>query len=114
MCRLELRTFGINVISVVPGAIRSNLGNSSLTKYSKLPEWKFYKPFEAAIRARTDVSQGPRSTPTEEFARKTVAAVLKKNPPAWFSYGQLSMILSVLYYAPLFLRDYFYRLALKC
>lgn len=111
---MELRTFGISVISVAPGAVRSNLGNSSEATYDEMPEWKFYKTFEASIRARTVISQGPKATPSEEFAKKTVAAVLKKEPPAWFSYGQLSTILAIFYYLPLSIRDYIYRLALKC
>ncbi|XP_074587507.1 short-chain dehydrogenase RED1-like [Curcuma longa] len=112
--RLELRTFGISVISVAPGAVRSNLGNSSEATYNEMPEWKFYKTFGASIRARTVISQGPKATPSEEFAKKTVAAVLKKEPPAWFSYGQLSTTLAIFYYLPLSIRDYIYRWALKC
>ncbi|XP_072990583.1 short-chain dehydrogenase RED1 [Typha latifolia] len=111
--RLELHSFNISVINVVPGAVKSNLGNTSLANYNRMAEWKFYKPFEASIRSRTNISQGPKATPAEEFAKKTVALVLKKNPPAWFSYGQLSTILAILYYLPLAIRDYFYRLALK-
>ncbi|KAJ4752853.1 NAD(P)-binding Rossmann-fold superfamily protein [Rhynchospora pubera] len=112
--RLELRSFGISVTTVAPGAISSNLGHSSLQTYDKIADWKFYKEFESTIRARTDISQGPKSTPAHVFAKKMVASVLNKNPPRWFSYGRFSTILAILYYLPLSIRDYFYRLVFKC
>lgn len=112
--RLELRSFGISVTTVAPGAITSNIGNSSLERYNKIADWKYYKEFDSALRDRTDISQGPKSTAADVFAKKTVASVLKRNPPSWFSYGQFSTILGILYYLPLFIRDYFYRLVMKC
>ncbi|OEL19176.1 NADPH-dependent 1-acyldihydroxyacetone phosphate reductase [Dichanthelium oligosanthes] len=111
--RVELRSFGINVMIVAPGGTKSNLGNKSAAKYDQMQEWKYYKEYEKSLRARTDVSQGPGSTPAEELAKKVVASALKKNPPAWFAYGQFTAILTTLYYTPLWFRDYFYRLVMK-
>ncbi|KGN48779.1 short-chain dehydrogenase RED1 [Cucumis sativus] len=103
--RMELKPFGIDVINVVPGAIKSNIGNSAIANFNQMPELKLFKPFEAAMLARANASQGSNATPTAEFAEKTVAAVLKTKPSPWFSYGSYSTLMAVMYHLPIFLKD---------
>ncbi|KAM7520376.1 hypothetical protein LguiB_019338 [Lonicera macranthoides] len=59
--RLELRPFSINVVVVVPGAIRSNIGKDSTERLANC-EWKLYKEFEEAIAERARASQGGKAT----------------------------------------------------
>nr|VDD18767.1 unnamed protein product [Brassica oleracea] len=104
--RLELQPFGIDVIDVVPGGIRSNLSNSAVAVFKKWPELKLYKPYEEAIIERAFFFQRRKPTPTETFAKDTVAAVLKKNPPAWFSSGRYSTFMAIMYHMPIWYKDF--------
>jgi len=103
--RVELKPFGIDVITVAPGAINSNIGTNCSIMYKNNPEWRFYKPFEKAIYESAVFSQQPGNTSTEVFANKTVDAILRRKPPAWFSYGKYCTLSAILYYLPVWLRD---------
>lgn len=111
--RVELRNFGINVMIIAPGGTKSNIGSNSANKYDQINDWRYYKKYEKSLRARTDISQSAGCVPAEDLAQRVVKLVLKKNPPAWFAYGQFTAILTILYYAPLWFRDYFYKKVMK-
>lgn len=110
---MELSHFGIEVINVVPGAVKSNIGKSAVASYNRMPEWKLYKQFEAAIRKRASFSQRTSSTPTDVFAKDTVKVILKKNPPAWFSSGHYSAVVGIMHHLPIFVKDFVIRKAME-
>ncbi|XP_028548859.1 uncharacterized protein LOC110097320 [Dendrobium catenatum] len=79
---------------MVPRAIRSNIGNSSLSSYDCMPEWKFYKPFVKAIKARADFSQTAQSTLANEFAKEAVADILWVKNVLLRVYSEFLIVLS--------------------
>ncbi|XP_058781526.1 short-chain dehydrogenase RED1-like [Vicia villosa] len=111
--RLELGHFGIDVVNVVCGNVKSNIVKSVLSTHDSLPEWKLFRPFEAGFRERLVRSMSSKSTPADEFAKHTVAAVLRKKPPAWFSYGQYTTVMAIMYHLPLCVRDFLFKKDMK-
>ncbi len=75
--RLELAPFGIEVMTVLPGAIASDFGNNASAAIT-LNEDSWFKPWEKAVRARARASQNASSTPAAEFAQELLGYV--KNP----------------------------------
>jgi len=90
--RMELAPFGIHVILVQPGAIKSSMGDNAsanatvdgLGPYAKLAD---------RIEARARLSQEGKPTPAEEFAVHVVKAALADKPPALVRAGASSWIL---------------------
>jgi NAD(P)-dependent dehydrogenase (short-subunit alcohol dehydrogenase family) len=79
--RIELSPFGIRVITVQPGAIRSHFGaTASRLLSATLKKNSLYLPIKKAIDDRAMASQ-VNPTPTDEFARLVVEKIMRKNPP---------------------------------
>lgn len=76
--RMELAPFGIHVVSIQPGGIRSSFGEHAEAAI-RLPEHSLYRPVEGGVRARAQAGQQD-ATPAEDFAA-TVAGALLRNPP---------------------------------
>ncbi|KAF6159709.1 hypothetical protein GIB67_029967 [Kingdonia uniflora] len=106
--RLELRPFGIQVLLVIPGAVRSNIGNAGLKKVAD-KEWKLYSEFKEAIAERANASQTDKSTEATLFAKHVAKKVLSSSPPREIVFGHMTTLFVLLYWSPLWFRDYFFR-----
>jgi NAD(P)-dependent dehydrogenase (short-subunit alcohol dehydrogenase family) len=94
--RLELRPFGIDVVSVEPGRVRSDISKNArvdLASYER--EASLYRPWVEGIRRRHGASQvGP--TDTIEFAEKVARAITRTRAPRVVRYGKGSLMLPLL------------------
>ncbi|MBL4798179.1 MAG: SDR family oxidoreductase [Oleispira sp.] len=93
--RMELKPFGIDVITVQPGAIESKFGDNSLANVlSRITPESLFAPLKDAIKARATASQD-NPTPTSEFA-KTLVAQLSSKPKSVIRIGNGSFALPLL------------------
>jgi len=84
--RMELKPFGIDVITVQPGGIRSNLSDNAdkgLERFRKTP----YAPITDFIVDRAHMSQ-QGATPTDVFARQLVDKLVKSKTPRIIRIGK--------------------------
>ncbi|CAK9184124.1 unnamed protein product [Ilex paraguariensis] len=110
--RVELRPFGINIVLVVPGSVRSNFGSNSTEKLENY-DWKLYKDFKEAIAERARASQGGKATDAAVFARHVVKKVLSPRPPKQIILGHMTGLFAILSWSPLWARDLFFSTRFK-
>jgi len=104
--RLELAPFNIAVLTVDPGAIKSEISAKSNFDESFYLTKSLYKVIGDYVNGRARESQ-KNPTPTQEFADKTVSYILQSSPSSHFSYGRSSgLIRFVAYWLPYWLRDF--------
>ncbi len=90
--RMELKPFGVNVITVTPGAIVSNFGeNAALVSEKLFPGNSLYEKYREKVLERARLSQ-QNATPVEDFAKKLAEKILSPKPPANFRYGKMSFL----------------------
>jgi NAD(P)-dependent dehydrogenase (short-subunit alcohol dehydrogenase family) len=88
--RLELKPFGIDVVTVQPGAITSNFGQAgeaSLSGWDTTRSW--YGLLESQIKARASLSQADGMS-AQEFADHIVNRVTQASPPPRIRLGPKS------------------------
>jgi NAD(P)-dependent dehydrogenase (short-subunit alcohol dehydrogenase family) len=92
--RMELAPFGIRVVTIQPGGVRSAFGDHA-EEAIRLPEDSVYRPVEAGIKARAQAGQ-QGATPVQEFIQPVVNALLRPSPPAIIRGGKNSVRLPLL------------------
>ncbi|MBF0396875.1 MAG: SDR family NAD(P)-dependent oxidoreductase, partial [Desulfobacterales bacterium] len=88
--RMELKPFGVEVLTIQPGAIKSNFGDrgsKDIEKYSR--ETSIYNKYYSGIQNRVNSSQDT-PTPAEEFAQLAADYILSQNPTPVKRIGNLS------------------------
>ncbi len=93
--RIELKPFGIQVITVQPGAIQSNFGKTAAETLAFDKEHSFYAPVADFVNKRAIISQEGATT-SEEFAARLLKHLLKKNPKPIIRIGKSSTLYSLM------------------
>ncbi|CAN6339148.1 unnamed protein product [Urochloa humidicola] len=108
--RLELRPFGVHVVKVVPGAVRSSLGhaNKAALAGGGQGEWRMYREFAAAIEERAAASQSGKATDAAVFARHVARKVMSARPPREIVFGHMTLLFAALAASPAWVRDAFF------
>ncbi|CAM8992756.1 unnamed protein product [Rhodiola kirilowii] len=106
--RIELKPFGIDVVLVVPGSVKSNFGSAATEKLGA-QDWKMYRDFKEAIAERARASQGSKATNATVFARHIVKKVLSPRPPKHIVFGHMTGLMIALSWSPISIRDAFFK-----
>lgn len=83
---MELRPFGIKVMLVAPGGVKSNISKNQALTF-KLPPTSHYTEYEDRLIERMNLAANKDSMPTDAFAREVVANALATSPPPYISLG---------------------------
>lgn len=102
--RMELAPFGIEVVTVQPGAVATGFSRTAAAGIERYREGSLYSPVYDAIETRARFSEH-RSVCVETFARRLVAEVTRQRPPHTFRLGSGSRLLPFLARLPVRLRD---------
>lgn len=94
LASMELAPFGIEVVTIQPGGVRSAFGDHAETAI-RLPVDSVYRPVEKWIRARAQAGQRG-ATPVESFVVPVVDSLLREAPPAIIRGGKNSVRLPLM------------------
>ncbi|KAJ2063456.1 hypothetical protein GGI17_001672 [Coemansia sp. S146] len=103
--RMELAPFGVSVVVVAPGRIKSNIVNN-YTEALLDDNNTRYATVRSAIEKAAMFSQTECATPANQFASVVVPRLLHRSPSAYITYGDASSSIWCMYYVPPVILDY--------
>jgi NAD(P)-dependent dehydrogenase (short-subunit alcohol dehydrogenase family) len=98
--RFEVKGFGVDVVLIEPGLIRSNFSEAAVSAMASTPEGEVYAPFHEAVAKATKESyeKGPLSKlagSTEDVAKVIAKALAAKHPkPRYTVSGSATLLLT--------------------
>jgi short-subunit dehydrogenase len=94
--RMELKPFGIKVVTIQPGGIVTDFGkNCEKTVRNNLKPGSWYAGIEKFIYSRANTSQ-EIATPVGVFVKKLIPKIIQQNPPTLIRLGARSFTLPLL------------------
>jgi len=90
--RMEVKQFGIDVIVIEPGAIKSEWGDIAMESLQKISAGKAYSPLAEKIVGMSQKLK-PKNEDPEVIARLILKAISAKNPETRYHAGYLSGII---------------------
>jgi len=108
--RMELKPFGIEVVVLLPGAVKTNMvENYKISGLLKLPEDSYYGPVRDVFTEKLNLSQGLDSTSVEDFATYNVSKILSRRTPYYIlSAANSGIAWFISTFFPRWLSDWFY------
>lgn len=98
---VELAPFGLAVVHVNTGCVRSNVVNNALATWRGLAPETRYGAWRDTIAERIAFGQdGAGAIPVQDFAWHVVREVLREQPPRYVSYGALCWMDAILAWLP--------------
>ncbi|KAJ0422999.1 IBR finger domain protein [Aspergillus carlsbadensis] len=97
--RLELEPFGVKVVNLMTGAVRSTFHDNAPTPV--LPSTSLYNVAKETVEKTMSGSDATANgADPEEWARQVVADLSRRNPPHWIWRGKFSTIVRLASHLP--------------
>jgi len=104
LCGVEMEPFGVKVVTVVTGGVKSGIARSEIA----LPAGSIYLPISEDFARRGQYSQEV-GMPTDQYARSVVSQLLPRHPRSliWQGTGS-SLVWFASTFLPYWVMDYYF------